>query len=90
MAQRLKRSVSAHQLLRVRDTRMQKNLNADDRHSNLAGAFVWHGPPLAQQRVLLVDDVLTTGATAEAISQCILAAGARQVDLIVIARTLAR
>ena len=90
MAQRLKRPVSAHQLLRVRDTRMQKTLHADERRSNLAGAFVWHGPALEQQHVLLVDDVLTTGATAEAISQCLLAAGARQVDILVIARTLAR
>lgn len=90
MAERLKRPLSAHQLLRVRDTRMQKTLHADERRSNLAGAFVWHGPPLEQQRVLLVDDVLTTGATAEAISLCLLSAGAQQVDIVVIARTLSQ
>lgn len=90
MAQRLQRPLSVHELLRVRDTRMQKLLHAQARRDNLAGAFVWHGPPLAHQHVLIVDDVLTTGATAEAICACLLDAGARQVDLIVIARTLAR
>lgn len=76
MASRLKRPVSTHQLLRVRDTRMQKTLHADERRSNLADAFIWHGPRLNQQRVLLVDDVLTTGATAEAITRCLIDAGA--------------
>lgn len=90
MAYRLKLPISAHQLLRVRDTRMQKTLHADERRSNLTGAFVWHGAPLTQQHVLLVDDVLTTGATAEAICRCLLAAGARQIDILVIARTLSR
>lgn len=90
MASRLKRPVSTHQLIRVRDTRMQKTLYAHQRRSNLADAFVWHGQHLSHQHVLLIDDVLTTGATAEAISQCLLEAGAARVDLLVIARTLER
>lgn len=89
MAKRLQRPVAVHDLVRVRDTRMQKSLHADERRANLVGAFIWHGPPLHHQHVLLVDDVLTSGATAEAISQCLLAAGAQRVDLVVIARTLA-
>lgn len=90
IAKRTKRPLRTHELLRVRDTAMQKSLHAEQRHANLLGAFVWHGPSLAGQRVLVVDDVLTSGATAQAISRCLLDAGAERVDIVVIARTLAQ
>jgi predicted amidophosphoribosyltransferase len=45
------------------------------------------GAPIAGRHLLIVDDVMTTGATATAASQCLLAAGAASVSVLVLART---
>lgn len=73
-------------LRRVRRTRAQAGLGRWRRRRNLAGAFRWRGPDLAGQAVVLVDDVLTTGATAEACCRAL--KGAASVDLWVAARAL--
>jgi predicted amidophosphoribosyltransferase len=43
---------------------------------------------VANRRVLLVDDVMTTGATADECARTLLAAGARRVDVLTLARVL--
>jgi predicted amidophosphoribosyltransferase len=61
------------------------------RRQNVAGAFVLKSPLnqiLEGKRVLLVDDVLTTGATAESCARVLLKAGAKAVDLLVLARVV--
>ena len=72
-------------LVRVRPTRQQVGLDRRRREQNLRGAF--RALPAAQGlRVCLVDDVLTTGATAASAARALLGAGAIRVEI----RTLAR
>ena len=76
-------------LHRTRDTPPQSSLDAATRHANLRGAFVVpHPERVAGRHVVLVDDVLTTGATATACTRVLLAAGAVRVDVLTLARTL--
>jgi ComF family protein len=75
-------------LLRVRRTASQVGLDHRERRKNVAGAFTV--PPerqanVAGRAVLLIDDVRTTGATAEACAMALKAAGARTVSLLTFA-----
>jgi ComF family protein len=81
--------LSVDALKRIRATPMQGNLSADARRRNVQGAFrVRRGRVnlVKGKRVLLVDDVLTTGATAEACARALKRAGAACVDVITLAR----
>jgi ComF family protein len=76
-------------LVRTRPTAEQAGLTRPARLANVAGAFAV--PARATDRVrgrsvLLVDDVITTGATAAACARALLAAGAGAVDVIALAR----
>jgi predicted amidophosphoribosyltransferase len=75
-------------LARVRPTRPQVGLDRAARRENVRGAFAWRGGPLAARRVLLIDDVMTTGATAEECAAALKAAGAAWVGLLALARPL--
>ena len=76
-------------LQRVKATRSQVGLSREQRVQNMQGAF--RAAPAASvpgRRIALVDDVLTSGATANAAARALLRAGATQVDLIVFARVV--
>lgn len=75
-------------LLRPQDTAAQQQLDAAARRGNLRRAFALADPAaVAGRHLALVDDVLTTGATAEALSSLLLKAGAARVDVYCLART---
>lgn len=76
-------------LKRVRHTKQQVGLAFGERRSNVAGAFQVRPKrraALAGKRVLLVDDVITTGATVEACALALKEAGAEAVDVLAVAR----
>jgi ComF family protein len=72
---------------RKRATSPQAGLTNAKRRANVRGAFRMRGGDLQGQRVLLVDDVVTTGATASACARVLKRAGAAHVALLALART---
>ena len=75
-------------LQRPQDTIAQQELDAAARRRNLRRAFAIDAPQaLAGRQVAIVDDVLTTGATAEALAGLLRRAGAARVDVYCLART---
>lgn len=73
-------------LFRTRDTRPQISLNMKERWDNVRDAFQGNPDALRGRRVLLVDDVCTTGATLEASAQAAFRAGALDVSALTVAR----
>ncbi len=75
------------ELIRIRNTPPQVHLPASQRRANVRGAFAAPRPAaVAGASVLLVDDVTTTGATADEAARTLLAAGAARVLLAVLAK----
>lgn len=73
-------------LKRNRITAKQGMLTWSERTSNVRGAFQLSGNAIEKRRVVLVDDVLTSGATAHEITKLLLRAGATDVQVAVVAR----
>lgn len=78
----------ANRLQRTRHTASQKGLNVTQRRANLRHAFHYQGPPLHGQTVALVDDVVTTMSTANSLARVLLRAGAAEVHIWALARTV--
>lgn len=74
-------------LARTRPTPPQVGLTPLERLANVAGAFL-AGPEVAGRDIVLVDDVMTTGATARACAMALLAVGATRVEVCSVARAL--
>jgi ComF family protein len=74
-----------NQLVRTRNTPAQSAHDENARRRNVDGAFAWRGSSLDGAQLLLIDDVLTTGATVTSVTAALVAAGARRVDVTVLA-----
>lgn len=73
-------------LVKTKDTQAQVYLSGQKRRENLAGVFIYKGPSLVNHSVLLVDDVITTGATLEECAKVLKKAGVRSVWACVVAK----
>lgn len=83
--------VDGRALVRVRDTPPQTGLGRVQRRCNVLGAFAvphWARDRVHEKRVLLVDDVLTTGATADACAAALYAGGAASVLVLTLGRAM--
>jgi ComF family protein len=91
LAQALERAkVTSHVLLRIKDTPPQSALPRKDRLRNVQHAFALdplHASQLTGKRVVLVDDVMTSGASLHAAATVVRAAGAQHICALVLART---
>ena len=74
---------------RIRDTTPQSTLPWKDRRRNMRNAFTC-GEDLSGQHIAIVDDVMTSGATLNELGRILHRAGAREVSVWVVARTLRR
>ncbi len=80
-------TLAASSLVRLRATESQAGLTQRMRRMNVRGAFKVSDPAAVQSRhVLVIDDILTTGATARAVSKALLDAGAASVWVATLAR----
>ena len=78
-------------LQRRRATRSQGHLGRLARFRNVKGAIAVaerHATTVTNRRILLIDDVITTGATIESAAKALISAGARQVDVLALAKVV--
>lgn len=87
LADRTGHEVAPEALVRRRETPTQTKLTPELRRANVGGAF--EGEGVRGRRVVLVDDVLTTGATLSACAEALVAAGATRVEAVTFARARA-
>lgn len=87
LSKRIKRPLLRRGLVRVKQTSSQTNLTASQRADNVQGAFEhrW-GRWLEGRRFLLVDDVMTTGATVRECAAVLRRGGASRVNVLTVAR----
>jgi predicted amidophosphoribosyltransferase len=69
---------------RTKATRALSSLKLDERKLEIKGAF--SAQPMDYKRVLLVDDVMTTGSSMDELAKTVLKAGVKSCDILILAR----
>ncbi len=75
-------------LIRIKETKPSVNLNVEERLNNINRAFLLSDPNLKFKKVLLIDDVYTTGATTNEASKTLLDRGIKEVKVVTLAREI--
>lgn len=91
VAKEMKIAFCADALIRTRATVTQGHLNANERKKNVRSAFEMHpkcGAVIAGRKIVLIDDVYTTGATVSECAKALLKAGAADVAVLTLARVV--
>ncbi|MDQ7031523.1 MAG: ComF family protein [Desulfonauticus sp.] len=89
LAKRLGTKVKHNCLVKRKDTKPQRILNKKERQRNLKGAFeAKQKSLLTGQKVLVLDDIFTTGSTCREITKVLLQHGVRHIEVLVLARAI--
>jgi competence protein ComFC len=86
VAQNFNLEINSQNLIRIKHRQAQSKLNEQQRLSNVANCFSWRGKNLARTDIVLVDDVITTGATLNECAKVLKQNGAGQVWGLVVAK----
>lgn len=73
-------------LKKIKNTKSQTKLSYQKRQKNLKNCFKWQGEDLAARQIILVDDIITTGATMQAAAEVIKEAGATRITALAVAK----
>ena len=83
----LSRPLISDAVFRVKETTSQIDLSREERFMNLEDAFIGNSAKLKEKKVLLVDDIITTGATLRSCTKALLDSGCKTVFCITVAQT---
>lgn len=86
LSRNLKIEINAVDLVRTKHTKAQAKLKKEDRLKNIIGSFAWQGSSLNKRKIILLDDVATSGATLNEAAKVLKEAGAGEVWGLVVAR----
>jgi len=87
LAKAVSRPLAPNALIRNRHTTPQTRLKANERERNLKDAFTADQKLVSGKTILLIDDIMTTGATLKESARTLKRAGAAGMDVLVLART---
>ncbi len=74
------------ELKKIKHTKQQSGLSEKRRQKNITAVFFWQGEPLINKQIILIDDVITTGATINEAAKILKLAGAKKIIALALAK----